>query len=691
MNDHDKEKYLKTVSNCFGLHIAKNIHAEPHVIPSVRVSKINERDIHPFVRPIYKALCDQDIQTGYWAEALAIILRCKCIRSQKLNKVYKSVYETLTGKSAGEDLFKLLPDKEQQLWIDEYVESDEVNADPKKTAEHTKFCLKVSLTLTEFCHEFDIIIPDFNATEYYEQLNIHDLYREPGQKTPEKNSLSLREEVRKAYEDLEKTFPFDDFKTIEACKSESQVTYPVDKVTTKPARKIAFQKSPDNNDKKLASTNGISNASKSDNTDVVDDTDVYDQKLECSQTDLKQISEETCSDTISNLKSNRPPPRNPYFKELEHYKPQPKYTSSPVSGHPLSESTSDTICQNKSCGTDTFSKSSRMAMSHNIRLIDFLPDKFDPSKFGSDPESHILGFRDYLSAQLGERNLDEAEITQKQLDMFKFTCVGEARLWYETNKPFDGISDLEENFLKEYAPDLQSSTTAAKALADLEYNPKTKLSTFVNKIMRLNRTLNYSDNVLRDRFMAAIPVDLRRLAKISKPNTFKEAVQAVRSVLEDPSTEKGSVALISNDDVVESIQGISLSIDKMKKDITKMSNDMKTQNQRGRDNWRTQINASRQYFQNSQGYKGNGQINRQQTRPTGGNGQNNSSTGFRRGQFNSYRGRGQQRPRPAIDRSQVRCYYCNKIGHYQRECWHRNGKFGTPTRGNYGQQPMQQQ
>ena len=40
-------------------------------------------------------------------------------------------------------------------------------------------------------------------------------------------------------------------------------------------------------------------------------------------------------------------------------------------------------------------------------------------------------------------------------------------------------------FLKEYAPDLKS-TTAAKAFADLKYVPKTRISIFVNK------TLNYS-------------------------------------------------------------------------------------------------------------------------------------------------------------------------------------------------------
>lgn len=315
-----------------------------------------------------------------------------------------------------------------------------------------------------------------------------------------------------------------------------------------------------------------------------------------------------------------------------------------------------------------------MAMSQNIRLISFLPDKFDPSKFGSDPKSHILGFRDYLSAQLGERNLEEVEVTQKQLDMFKFTCIREARLWYESNKPFDGISDLEENFLKEYAPDLQSSTTAAKALADLQYNPKTKLSTFINKIMRLNRTLNYSDNVLRDRLMAALPVDLRRLAKISKPQTFKECVQAVQSVLEDPSTEKGSVALISNDEIAESFQGISLSIDNMKKDITSISKKMNTnQNQKVQGKSGNQAYIIRQYFQSYQGFRENGRAgNRQQTRPVVRNEQNNPSTNFRRGQYNSYRGRGQQQFRPPIDRSQVRCFYCNKIGHFQRECWSRN-------------------
>ena len=92
---------------------------------------------------------------------------------------------------------------------------------------------------------------------------------------------------------------------------------------------------------------------------------------------------------------------------------------------------------------------------------------------------------------------------------------------------------MEQMFLKEYAPDLKSTTTAAKAFAHLKYDPKTRISIFVNKMLRLNRKLNYNDEVLRDRFMTAMPSNVRQLAKSNNPITFKQCVEAVKTILED--------------------------------------------------------------------------------------------------------------------------------------------------------------
>ena len=60
---------------------------------------------------------------------------------------------------------------------------------------------------------------------------------------------------------------------------------------------------------------------------------------------------------------------------------------------------------------------------------------------------------------MNEPNLDDVEVPQYKLDMLKFTCTGEAKQCYKTNKPFKGLSDLDSHFLKKYADGWQSTTT----------------------------------------------------------------------------------------------------------------------------------------------------------------------------------------------------------------------------------------
>ena len=145
--------FKKAIHDWFGSEIARSIRAEQSVIPSAYISQISERELHPFIVPIYKNLIKLDISTAYWSQVLQIILSCKCVRKQKINQVYKRVYKTLTGRAIQVDTFYLLPDHEQKLWIDNYVESDEVITDPRKNAEHNKLYLQLCISLTEFCQE----------------------------------------------------------------------------------------------------------------------------------------------------------------------------------------------------------------------------------------------------------------------------------------------------------------------------------------------------------------------------------------------------------------------------------------------------------------------------------------------------------------------------------------------------------
>ena len=70
---------------------------------------------------------------------------------------------------------------------------------------------------------------------------------------------------------------------------------------------------------------------------------------------------------------------------------------------------------------------------------------------------------------------------------------------------------------------LQDEISHLEDYLHLKYNPKTKLSTFVDKLHRLNRTLGYSDQVLRDRFMTAMP-SKRFDYEIEQTEVFKNYV-----------------------------------------------------------------------------------------------------------------------------------------------------------------------
>ena len=70
-----------------------------------------------------------------------------------MGTVYQKVYAILTGKVIGENTFNLLPQDEQNLWLEEYVEDFNITQDPKRKADHLKYCVRSAIDLSEFCRE----------------------------------------------------------------------------------------------------------------------------------------------------------------------------------------------------------------------------------------------------------------------------------------------------------------------------------------------------------------------------------------------------------------------------------------------------------------------------------------------------------------------------------------------------------
>ena len=60
------KSFIEFVDEAFGTQLASNIRDETEIVPSNLISKINEKDLHPFVVPIYRDLYTKNFETAYW-------------------------------------------------------------------------------------------------------------------------------------------------------------------------------------------------------------------------------------------------------------------------------------------------------------------------------------------------------------------------------------------------------------------------------------------------------------------------------------------------------------------------------------------------------------------------------------------------------------------------------------------------
>ena len=190
----------------------------------------------------------------------------------------------------------------------------------------------------------------------------------------------------------------------------------------------------------------------------------------------------------------------------------------------------------------------------------------------------------------------------------------------------------------------------------------------MNRIHRLNRALKYDDDVLKDRFMTAIPTNIRQLAKISNPRTLKDCIERVREILEDSPIDDNHLVVVSQDNW--DIGKLSLSLRNMQKDIRTLSSQVQNnQNEQARSNDTGMVNN--RYDRSFQNRRYTGQPThhyRQEGRydppPQWTPGpphwsQQNSQEGMRQTRYQEgYNG----------FKNSVKCFICKKLGHYSYQC-----------------------
>ena len=673
----------------YGSIIALKAVGERQVIPARLVSQIDETSIPPNATLIYKELISTSLTASDWSDIFFAILKCRYTVHTRLPSVYKAVYETLCGKPFDVSIYFKIPQEERDFWENTYVRDPNDYSNQRNHDAHQRECSEHVRWLAEFCNHKCIKIPGFEIKDYYiEDPEFHQM------------SLDLQkhtEALQKKIQDTEAQLRAQEIHNLSEI---SEIECPDDKVRV-------------NQDQGSAPSSAKSQG-------VQSDTKVK------KGVELGTVNPNTIQAQSVNSNPNQNPPFNPAYKSgisthkkaLDDYQfnsnpstvrftattqqptaSSPKYILQEPSGHQYTASIPRHILQQSTVEVSE-ARGDKSMSDDRLRVRDFLPSKFDGRSLSNDPDSHLLSYSDYISGQKGVTNLDDVELTEKDIDMFKYTLQGDARLWYEANAPFGSLKELESAFLREFAPEMKSDTTAARAFAELTYNPRTKLTAYVNKFMRLNRTLNYEDNVLRDRFMSSMPVEIRRLAKLGRPNTFKSAVEEVKKVLEDTpdesTTTKNAVAMVGED--YNDMNEMSLAMHTIRRQVDNLNRrigDSPVNYYSENDvNLRPQTNTGFQCFQNQRKPFGGpgGRGNFMQDRPRYSQGQNNQQLNQINGPspFTPTRGRGQQAGnggRSAMP--QMVCRFCNRRGHFERDCWF---KWGTnevdrgnnqPNRGNF--------
>ena len=671
----DNESWTSFLQSSFGTLLAAKAVSAKTVIPARFVSEIEEASIPGDARAIYRELKSISLTANNWAHILSAILKCKFTVPTKIPLVYKAVFETLTGKEFDASVYYKLPEEEKVLWESKYVQNAEDYRDKQTYEAHKRVCKEQIIWLIEFCDQNCINIPG---------LEIDDIYLDD----PEINQISI--ELQKQTETIKQ-----EIKATEA-QLKAQEDLEISKLSEIQRlgnKEILDQKyqGPASNSVKSQTVQSEAKVKKGVGQGIVNTNVTVNPPFNPDyQTDIGTIRNFDRDQRVLHDYQSVNNPCTVRFKTTH----QPT-ASSPK--HILQQSTVE-IGQ---------TKCNKSMADERVKLRDFFPSKYDGRSLLIEADSHLLSFTDYLSGQKGVTNLDDTVLTEKDIDMFKYSLEGDARLWYEANAPFGSLKDLEISFLKEFSPEMKSDTTAAKAFAELTYNPRTKLTAFVNKIMRLNRTLNYQDNVLRDRFMSAMPVEVRRLARIAGPKTFRESVQEVKRVLEDTPDEvvttKNAVAMVGDDH--NDMNEMSLAMHTMRRQIDNLNrrlgdSPVNYYSENDNVNVRPHTDTDFQSFQNPGGPFG-------EPRNSGNFYQDRSR--YNQGQypqqwygppaFTQSRGQGQRQGnggRSYMTRGV--CNFCFKRGHYARECWFKwdrdnnqsdGGNFqinsgnNQPRRGNY--------
>lgn len=166
-----------------------------------------------------------------------------------------------------------------------------------------------------------------------------------------------------------------------------------------------------------------------------------------------------------------------------------------------------------------------------IQIHHLLPKKYSGDDSNETARSHILQYEDYITFQ----NLDPAVQADNApiMNRFKLTLKGKARSWVD-GKVFANFAELKDQFIRKFGG-AHSREGAVEKFNACAYVFPEPVEDYLLRIKEWAQILNYGDELIRDRFLAGLPDDLRGMAHMSNIANIDDLVKAVQNYVTSKS------------------------------------------------------------------------------------------------------------------------------------------------------------
>ena len=292
-----------------------------------------------------------------------------------------------------------------------------------------------------------------------------------------------------------------------------------------------------------------------------------------------------------------------------------------------------------------------------MKPFDLLPKLFNglPTE---DCRAHMDKYKDYIKAH----NLDDATA----VDRFSYSLDNEARRWRKKTTART-MEDLEKAFIERFSK-IHTREGVLKAIQTKRLKPGQSVESFVSELRELGERIQLGDDNIKDFFIAGLPKTLRATVSLLGLEDLERMISRIQKYLEiDPENAShdqivDTVATTNlqlsmhemTDKVSNAITGLKASMDARDKVVDKLVK-MKLSSSS------SESNADEDDSDSDSEADVRLRKKRQRSKKDRDRRTSKRSDKPRRRTDRRDRGRFASRTPPT-------CYYCNKVGHIQRNC-----------------------